>query len=158
MLKFRVTPLFDFGAFLLKAEKYIMDSAKEALVTLCQESVERARQNDGGWHNQTGNLRSSIGGAVYEKGVVFFTTEFEQVLNGSTGSERGKRMVQSLASQYTEAVSMVIIAAMDYAEIVEAVKSKDVLESTRIWAESVVQNRVNEAVQRAVSEINRWKL
>ena len=79
------------------------------------------------------------------------------MLNGDKGSQEGRRMVESLANQYTEAVSMVIVAAMDYAEYVEAVKSKDVLESTRIWAESVVEKRINDAVRKAVSRINSWK-
>ena len=148
----------DVDAFLLKVSLYIMRCMKDALVTLCRECDERARANDGGWQNRTGNLRSSIGGAVYERGKTYFTTEFATVLNGSQGSAKGRSMVQSLASQYSEAVAMVIVAAEDYADKVEAIDSKDVLESTRIYAESVVMKRLEAAKEKAIQKINTWKL
>lgn len=145
-------------AFLLKAETYIMDCMKEALAELAKECDERARNNNGGWMNRTGNLRSSIGAAVYENGEVFFTTTFKQVLGGSRGSAEGRNLISSLASQYRDVVAMVVVAGMDYAEKVEALESKDVLESTRLWAESVVIERLEEAKRKAENEINTWRL
>lgn len=148
----------DVDAFLLNVRNHVMRCMRDALVALCKECEEKARNNDGGWRNRTGNLRSSIGGAVYEHGKVYFETEFSQILNGSQGVTEGRNMIRQLASSYSDAVAMVIVAAMDYADEVEAYESKDVIESTRIYAESVVQNRLDAAKEQAIKEINSWKL
>ena len=147
-------------AFFDKAVEHIMNCMKQALADLVKEADEMARNRgwDESFHDVTGNLRSSIGGAVIDNGKIFFSTEFEQVLNGSTGSANGHRAVQNLASQYTDVIAMVMVAAMDYADIVEALDSKDVLETTRIWAESEVQKRLEAARDKAIRDINSWKL
>ena len=149
-----------FEAFLLKAEKHIIKCMGDALAQLVRESDTKARDRgyDVSFRDVTGNLRSSIGGAVYQHGQVFFTSSFNQVLKGSKGSAEGRKMVQSLAHQYTDAIVMVMVAGMDYADYVEAIDSKDVIESTRIWAESVVMKRLEEAKDKAVKEINSWSL
>ena len=146
--------------FLNKALAHIRECMLQALADLAKEADERARSRgwDESFHDVTGNLRSSIGGAVIDHGRGFFSTEFSQVLNGSTGSGRGRQMVQSLANDYNDTVAMVMVAAMDYAERVEALDSKDVLESTRIWAESEVQRRLEAARDKAIKDINSWKI
>ena len=65
-------------------------------------------------------------------------------------------MVQELAQEYSNVFALVVVAAMDYADIVEAIESKDVLESTRIWAASVVEERINRAKDEAIKVINSW--
>ena len=147
-------------AFLLKASDLIREYIIKGLSELARESAEKARNRGEmeSWHNQTGNLRSSIGAAVYDHGVTVMQTAFETILSGSRGSAGGRRMVQSLANEYREAVCMVIIAGMDYAEIVEALDSRDVLESTRIWAESVAEGRIRKSVEEAVKVINSWRI
>lgn len=148
------------ASFLQRASEHITECMRQALADIVREADEKARNRgwDESFHDVTGNLRSSIGGAVYDHGKVYFSTEFAQVLEGSTGSARGRSMVQSLAGQYSDCVAMTMVAAMDYAETVEARDSKDVLESTRIWAESVVRQRLEDAKEKAIREINTWKL
>lgn len=147
-------------AFFDKAHTHIMDCMRQALADLVTEADMKARSRgwDESFHDVTGNLRSSIGGAVIDNGRVWFSTEFEQVLNGSTGSANGRQAVQSLAGQYADTVAMVMVAAMDYAERVEALESKDVLESTRLWAESEVRGRLEAARDKAIRDINSWKV
>lgn len=154
------TPVSEIASFLRRASDYITECMKQALADLVREADEKARNRgwDESFRDVSGNLRSSIGGAVYDHGKVYFSTEFATVLGGSTGSARGRGMVQGLAGQYSDCVAMTMVAAMDYAEIVEARDSKDVLESTRIWAESVVRQRLEEAKEKAIREINTWKL
>lgn len=154
------TPVSAIRDFLDRALAHIRECMLQALAELVKEADQRARSRgwDESFHDVTGNLRSSIGGAVYDNGRVFFMTEFSQVLNGSTGSAKGRQMAQSLASEYGNAVAMTMVAAMDYAEIVEALDSRDVLESTRIWAEQEVRRRLEEARDRAVKDINSWKV
>ena len=153
------TSVKEIEAFLRRASDHIMECMKKALADLVREADEKARNR--GWEESfrdvSGNLRSSIGGAVYDHGKVYFSTEFATVLGGSTGSARGRSMVQELAGQYSDCIAMTMVAAMDYAEIVEARDSKDVLESTRIWAESVVMQRLEEAKEKAIREINTWR-
>ena len=108
--------------FLLKALEHITTSMKDALVTLCKECDERARDNDGGWKDRTGNLRSSIGGAVFDKGLEYFMTDFKHVLEGSIGSAKGREMAEQFARQYTDAVIMVMVAGMPYSDYVEALE------------------------------------
>lgn len=145
----------ELQAFLLKADKLIMDAIKDTLAAIVAEGVTEARERpfDESFYNVTGNLRSSIGGAVYERGQVYFMTEFATVLEGSTGSAEGRNLVLNLAQQYAQAVGATMVAAMPYAEEVEARESKDVLETVRIKAQAVVEKRVSEAVQKAMREI-----
>lgn len=154
------TPVGAIEAFFNKALAHIQECMLQALADLAREADERARSRgwDESFHDVTGNLRSSIGAAVIDRGKVFFTTEFSQVLNGSTGSAKGRQMVQSLASDYGDTVVMVMVAAMDYAERVEALESRDVLESTRIWAEQEVMKRLEAAKDKATKDINSWKI
>lgn len=137
-----------------------MQCLLQALADVIEEATEQARSRgwDESFHDITGNLRSSIGGAVINHGRNFFTTSFEQVLNGSTGTAKGKAMIQTLTNQYSDAIAAVMVAAMDYADKVEALDSKDVIESSRIWAESVVGKRLQEAMEKAAREINTWKI
>ena len=63
-----------------------------------------------------------------------------------------------LAKSYSKTIALVVIAAMDYADIVEAIESKDVLESTRIIAFNSVEGRLQNALEKVLEEINTWKL
>ena len=149
-----------FDDFIIKSQNLLEERLKEAMATLVDECVEmiRTKPQEESWFNRTGNLRSSIGGAVYDRGEIYMNTAFDTVLTGYEGSALGMRMIEDLASQYSTAIGMVVIAAMPYAEDVEALESKDVLESTRLWAASVVEGRLNEAKEKAIEEINKWKI
>lgn len=118
----------------------------------------RDRSAKESWIDHTGNLRSSIGFAVYEQGVKFMESAFAQVLSGSDGSTKGKKMINDLAKEYSRVYALVVVAGMEYAGEVEALESKDVLASTKIWATSIVEQRVKTAIDSAVNEINKWKI
>ena len=105
-----------------------------------------------------GNLRSSIGFAVYEHGKKYMESAFSQVLSGTDGSAKGKKMINDLAREYSRVYALVVVAGIEYAGEVEALESKDVLASTKIWATSIVERRVKTAIESAVNEINRWKI
>lgn len=137
-----------------------MECMLQTLKEVISEAVQKARSRgwDESFHDVTGNLRSSIGGAVYTHGRIFFSTAFEQVLNGNEGVRKGQQMIQSLSDQYTDAIAATIVAAMDYADKVEALDSKDVIESSRLWAESVIEKRLKESLEKAAKEINTWEI
>lgn len=67
-------------------------------------------------------------------------------------------MIADLAKEYSRVYALVVVAAMNYADFVEAIESKDVLASTELWARSVVDGKLKLAVEKAISEINKIKL
>lgn len=148
------------SAFLRKAINRLQKAVAIALSKLGDECVVRIRVRSAreSWIDHTGNLRSSIGFAVYEQGKKFMESTFAQVLSGVEGSSKGKKMIDSLAKDYSRVYALVVVAGMEYADEVEALESKDVLSSTRIWATSVVENRVKTAIEAATEEINKWKI
>lgn len=127
---------------------------------LGQECVSRirGRGQSESWIDRTGNLRSSIGSAVYENGKKKLATAFESVFGGQEGSEAGKRMIDALAKEYSQTYAMVVVAGMDYASYVENMNGKDVLASTRLWAESVIGERIEDALHNAEDIIKKIEL
>ncbi len=127
---------------------------------LGQECVSRIRRRgqSESWIDRTGNLRSSIGSAVYENGKKKLSTAFESVFGGQEGSEAGKRMIDALAKEYSQTYAMVVVAGMDYASYVENMNGKDVLASTRLWAESVIGERIEDALHNAEEIIKKIEL
>ena len=127
---------------------------------LGQECVSRirGRGQSESWIDRTGNLRSSIGSAVYENGKKKLSTAFESVFGGQEGSEAGKRMIDALAKEYSQTYAMVVVAGMDYASYVENMNGKDVLASTRLWAESVIGERIEDALHNAEDIIKKIEL
>ena len=127
---------------------------------LGQECVSRirGRGQSESWIDRTGNLRSSIGSAVYENGKKKLATAFESVFGGQEGSEAGKRMIDALAKEYSQTYAMGVVAGMDYASYVENMNGKDVLASTRLWAESVIGERIEDALHNAEEIIKKIEL
>ena len=148
------------NSFLQRAAKKLQENVLKALSKLGDESVVRIRNRSAkkSWIDHTGNLRSSIGFAVYQQGSKFMESAFSQVLGGTDGSGKGKKMVNDLAKEYSRVYALVVVAGMEYAGEVEALDSKDVLASTRIWATSQVEQRVKTAMNSAINEINKWTI
>ena len=67
-------------------------------------------------------------------------------------------MIPDLAKEYSQVYALVVVAAMNYADFVEAKENKAVLASTELWARSVVDGKLKLAVDKAVSKINQIKL
>lgn len=67
-------------------------------------------------------------------------------------------MIADLAKEYSQVYALVVVAAMNYADFVEAKENKDVLASTELWARSVVDGKLKLAVDKAVNRINQIKL
>lgn len=67
-------------------------------------------------------------------------------------------MIADLSKEYSQVYALVVVAAMNYADFVEAKENKDVLASTELWARSVIDGKLKLAVDKAVSRINQIKL
>lgn len=155
-----VTPHDAINAFFKQAFDIIKSEIFNALAKLGEESVRKVRDRDQSesWIDHTANLRSSIGYAIYDYGVKQIESAFEVVKGGMTGSAEGKRMIAELASEYANCYALVVVAAMNYADRVEAIESKDVLASTELWAKAEVNTRLERAKEVAINKINALKI
>ena len=143
-----------------KAAKIFFDRVQYNLNYLGMLCIKRIRDRSGdeSWYDQTGNLRSSIGYAIYSYGRKQIESTFDSVLWASEGSEKGRKMVEELASKYSDTYALVVVAAMEYADYVEAIESKDVLASTEIYAKSQVNRYLEKAIKEAEKEIQRIEM
>lgn len=136
----------------------ISEEVIRALSYLGEECVARIRDrsSEASWYDQTGNLRSSIGYAIYQNGNISIESSFYQVKNGAIGVNEGKKAIIELATKYANnQYTLVILAGMEYAEYVEAMENKDVLASTELWARGEVESRIQNALKRADNRITK---
>lgn len=139
------------------APRILQEEIIRALSYLGEQCIIRIRDRSGkeSWFDQTGNLRSSIGYAVFEQGREVIKSAFNVVKNGAQGSADGKKMIDELASKYSETYALVVVAGMEYADYVEAMENKDVLASTELWAKQEVQRYLDRAKERAIIRITK---
>lgn len=151
----RITPISQVGAYLIASLQIVNDEIKRTLSYLGEKTIIKARDRSGedSWFDQTGNLRSSIGYAIYEKGRKEIESAFKIVKNGAEGSDEGRKMIDDLAQNYANTYAMVVVAAMNYAEYVEAKDNKDVLASAELFARDKLNEYLKKALQRAEKKI-----
>lgn len=154
------TPQSSLEAFFAQSLAIIKEELLRALSYLGEQAVARVRDREeiGSWYDHTGNLRSSIGYSVIEHGKKLIESAFAPVKGGTQGQGEGRRLVDELASKYSETYALVVVAGMSYAEMVEAIESKDVLASTEIWAKEKVDSYLVKAKDRALRRINAIQL
>lgn len=147
--------LSAFNDLMADVPKILQEEIVNALAYLGEQCIIKIRDRSGeeSWFDQTGNLRSSIGYAIYGYGRKVIESAFNVIKSGSQGAAEGKRMIDDLASRYAETFALVVVAGMDYADIVEAMETKDVLASTELWAKQEVQKYLDRAKEKAVRRI-----
>lgn len=143
-----------------QAAQIIYKCVVNYLAELGEECKNRIKDRPGAdsWYDQSGNLRSSVGYAIYSNGQKQIESAFDSVLGGSEGSQKGRKMVDELAGKYSDTYALVVLAAMEYAEFVEAIESKDVLASTEVYAKSVVSKYLKKAIREAEAEIQKLEV
>lgn len=137
------------NALFLEAENEINILTLRTFQRLGEECVTRIRDRDGddSWYDDSGNLRSSVGYAISHNGIIVSMSEFTQVKDGSEGTMTGKALAEKLAKEGNYEWQLVIVAGMNYAVYVEAMKNKDVLASTDLW--------VRERAPRLIEQLKR---
>lgn len=88
-----------------------------------KRAVNEARRNHA-YKDQTGNLTSSIGYAIFKDGELWHISKFNERFNSKKkksieGSLEGANYARSLASQYPQGITLVVVAGMNYAAYVE---------------------------------------
>jgi len=151
------TPMSQIEAVLLQSLQILRAEIVRALSYLGEQCVIKVRDRSAtdSWIDQTGNLRSSIGYAIYENGRKEIESAFKVVKNGAEGANEGRKMIDELASLYSNTYALVVIAAMSYAEYVEAKDNKDVLASTELFARNEVGKYLKKALKRAELKISK---
>ncbi|MDR0864961.1 MAG: hypothetical protein LBO74_08525 [Candidatus Symbiothrix sp.] len=101
-----------------------------------EKCLNEARTN-GGYYDQTGNLRSSIGYVVVVDGNVIQMSSFSTVKQGKQGASDGQEFVKQLISKFPKGICLIVVAGMNYASYVSA-KGYNVLDSSELLAEKLV--------------------
>ncbi|MBO4549451.1 MAG: hypothetical protein J5733_01865 [Bacteroidaceae bacterium] len=114
--------------------------------------VDRIRSGEiSNWHDITGNLRSSIGYAVCRKGRIIRSSDFEQVLNGAEGANKGRELCRMLASQYASYdFALIIVAGEEYAVYVEAVENRVVLAGGELFIRQNITRMLQERIRKVL--------
>lgn len=146
----KITASFDEGAFVKDLDSLramITEAVLEEYAELGLECTSIAKgvpswvEGGRGFENVTGALRSSIGSAVFLDGYAVADTYREEVgenrqgvplSGGSTGVTQGRMLAERIANQKGEELALVVTAAMPYAEELQALKGRDVLESAAL--------------------------
>lgn len=109
----------DFEGELRKRLANDLNTIVYRLKEIGQSAVNSIRQNHD-YEDQTGNLTSSVGFAVAVDGDIVQISGFEPIKpTGEEGSKTGKAYVESLASQFPDGITLIIVAGMNYAAYVE---------------------------------------
>lgn len=142
-----------------RCEDIVYDEFIKELTKIGQEAETKIqnRSYDESWVDVTGNLRSSIGYAVYSRGKIVAQSAFD-FGHGEEGKLAGKAYVERIASRYKSICALAVVAGMDYAKLVEAKENKDVLASVQLQILSEIDGRLKAAKERAVAKINRLNL
>lgn len=149
------TPESAINELLNAVPNIIASEIVRAFTYLGEVCVTRIRDRgwEESWIDRTGNLRSSIGYAVFSQGKKVIESAFNVVKDGTKGAEEGRKLIDKLASLYSETFALVVVAGMEYAELVEAHDNKDVLASTELYAKKELQKYLDNALKRAEIKI-----
>ncbi|MDR1459282.1 MAG: hypothetical protein LBI60_03610 [Bacteroidales bacterium] len=132
----------------------------EALRKTCIDIVTMAKAKTDTYIDDTNNLRSSIGFAIYNNGQKtderFFKSgtgtgtrrvkkgEEAKPSDGKEGIETGKRIADEIAKGYPKGMVAVVVAGMPYAYEVEHEHNKDVLTGSWLQFDRVFKDILRE--------------
>lgn len=134
----------------------VTEAAIEDVLAEVGEYVSNGIRNSelSSWIDHTGNLRSSVGYAVIKRGQVVRMSDFNMILNGADGVEKGKQSIAEAAAQYAQYdYVLVIVAGEEYAVYVEAIEGKAVLSEGYIYIERNLPKLLKERVKQALKSL-----
>lgn len=125
----------------------LLDEIQKMQIKILQELGERCVRHarsipkEQGFEDQTGNLRSSIGYAVFVDGVAIHSV-YDEVNGGTVGAKAGEALAQRIGEQ-TKGFCLVVTAGMNYAQYVES-SGRDVITSAEQLAERELPRMLDE--------------
>lgn len=130
-----ITPKKHIEKYTIEQIRRIEQSIINVFMYVGEICVNEARAN-GGYTDQTGNLRSSVGYVVLHNGRVVSSMNFEQVKQGSTGVKNGEKFIKQLIGQFDTGFALIVVVGMEYAAYVEA-RGLNVLASSELKAADI---------------------
>lgn len=103
----------------------------------------------GSYTDRTGNLRSSIGYVIVDRGLIAYESAFPPVKGGKEGSKEGEAYAKQLASQYGigSGIALIVVAGMNYASYVQR-RGYNVTASAELLAEQLIsQLKLNAKIE-----------
>lgn len=130
------TPMSEINAAIKAEAERVNTLTIRALSYLGELCIIEAkdRPQELSWFDQSGNLRSSIGYVIVHNGKIIKYSTFNQVKQGTDGIKEGKELATEIAKQYVSGYALIVVAGMNYAELVEAMDNKNVLASAELFA------------------------
>lgn len=128
------TSIREVEGFIKAQQEALERVVVNVLARVGEECLTIAREQ-GNYTDRTGNLRSSIGYAVVNKGFISTLGFVKLTKEGHDGADEGLAFLRERASKASkDGISLVMTAGMDYAAYVEAMKGKWVLSKVEIEA------------------------
>ena len=121
---------------IVKRQKQIQAALIYRLTAYVEELVNDAKLS-GAYNDQTGNLRSSIGGVLlYNKQAITYEG-FEEVavggtVRGTVGKNKGLEYLNSVIPTMRDGYVILLVAGMNYASYVEEIHNLNVLSLTEM--------------------------
>lgn len=144
----KITPKFNFNdvrRMIAARVARVENTIYERLVMTGEEFVKLAREN-ADFTDRTGNLRGSIGYAIFKNGEEVnsnFTSD-------SLGAEAANRVITDVSANFPKGYVLIVVAGMEYAAAVES-KGYDVLSNSSI----IVEATLKEAFKRIKSKVDK---
>lgn len=132
----RLSPRNALGNYLERKANELRRVLLNNLIYVGEQAVKEARQR-GRYQDRTGNLRSSIGYCILDDGKPVKLDGFEVVKDGRQGAEQGRKFIESLMSEHSTGLVLIVVAGMEYAQYVEAM-NLNVLDSAEQMAQRLV--------------------
>lgn len=153
-MRFRLVPAFteaDLGKQMEDIIGRIVRVTQNELNQLGLQMTTAARmktKGQGGFNDQTGNLRSSIGFILMYDGEVV-TEDFKIAEGGTdrtTGVAKGKEEAERISKESPEGWAIILVAGMEYASWVENM-GYDVISGTTLGADKKLQRALNNVLK-----------
>ena len=131
-------------------QKKIEEKMRRACILKLQyvgEQCIRDARLTGSYTDRTGNLRSSIGYVIVDRGQIAYESAFPSVKNGGEGAKEGKAYAHELANQFSSGIALIVVAGMSYASYVQR-RGYNVTASAELIAEHLIsQLKLNAKVE-----------
>jgi len=128
---------------------YYLEVFVAELVNHAKENQGHSRKPIKGDYVRTGNLVSSIGGAVLKSGRPVTYRGFS---GEGEGVSEGKEFINSLVGNYDDGYTILIVAGMEYSTFVENFHNLNVLKKTELKMQTElpdVMRRLKKAIDKA---------
>lgn len=132
----RLSPRNALGKYLERKANELRRVLLNNLIYVGDEAVKEARQR-GRYQDRTCNLRSSVGYCILDDGKPVKISGFEVVKGGRQGAQQGRKFLESLMSEHSTGLVLIVVAGMEYAQYVEAM-NLNVLDSAEQMAQRLV--------------------